>query len=137
MFQVLTRIASREAGRMARDAARRVALLVVGLVFVTLALAFGGVGLFFWFVTFMPPALAGAGVAGLSLVIALVALLAASRRRTREPEPAHIAGAPVSDDERRLQEAEALGRMISRDLKGFPLVITALAVGMIAGRMRR
>ncbi len=135
MLETVRRMISDEAGRLARDAVRRLAFLVVGLVFATLALVFGGIALFLWFATMMPPALAGLAVAGVALVLALIALLLAGRSRPSPPPPPRPAEA--SEEDRRMAQAEALGKVIGRDLKGFPMVIVALAVGMIAGRMRR
>lgn len=136
MLSSLSRMASREAGRVARDAAWRLALFAIALVLLSLALVFAGVALFLWLATMMSPALAGASVAGIALVIALVAILIAGRRR-RHAEPAPRTEAAASPEELRMEQAEALGKMIARDLRGFPLVITALAVGMIVGKLRR
>lgn len=134
MLGPVTRLARREAGRLARDAVRRAMFLFVALVFVTLALVFGGIALFLWLATMMAPALAGLAVAGTALVIALIALLLAGPRRGHAEA---VDTKPATEEERRMAEAEALGIMIGRDLKGFPLVATALMIGIIVGRTKR
>jgi hypothetical protein len=135
MLEAVRRMISDEVGRLARSAVRRIAFLVIGLVFATLALVFGGIALFLWFATMMAPALAGLAVAGVALLLALIALLMAGRSGSPPPPPPRLAEA--GEEDRRMAQAEALGKLIGRDLKGFPMVVVALAVGMIAGRMRR
>lgn len=137
MLGAVSRLARQEAGKVARDAVRRVIFFAVAMIFVALALIFGGLALFLWLSTMMAPELAGLAVAGIALVIALIALLLAGRRRSRA-KPALLVPEPsAAEEERRMAEAEALGIMIGRDLKGFPLVAAALAIGIVVGRLRR
>lgn len=135
LLQSAARMAGDHARQVARNAAKRAAFLVVGLVFVSLALAFGGVALFLWFATMMPPALAGLAVAGVALVLALIALLVAGRSSSPPPPRLELSGLSA-EDEKRIAEAEALGKLIGRDLGGVPLVLTALVIGIIVGRSK-
>lgn len=133
MLHALTRMARDEASRVARDAVRRLVFIVIALVFVVLALVFAGVALFLWLSEVWTPPLAGAAVAGIALVIGLIALLLGGPGGSRGAKE----DTPVSPEEKRIAEAEELGKTMGRDLKGLPLVLTALAVGMIVGRMRK
>lgn len=135
MLHVLTRMAREEANRVARDAVRRLVFLVIALIFVFLALVFAGLALFLWLSEIWSPPVAGAAVAGVALVIALIALLLTGSSGSRAAEKKE--DAPLSPEEKRIAEAEALGMTMGRDLKGLPLVVTALAVGMLVGRMRK
>lgn len=135
MLESLKHMISQEAERIARGAIRRVILLSVGLVFAMLALIFAAIALFIWLAAMMAPALAGLAVAGMALLLALIAILLGARGRSGRKPPAKPA--PQTEEEKRMAEAEALGTMMGRDLRGIPLIITALAVGMIVGRMRR
>lgn len=137
MLGKLTAIAGAEAGRMVRRGARRAALLGIALVFAGTAVVFLEVALFLWLVTVIAPPLAGAAVAGLSLLVALVFLLLATRRSARARR-LEMPEEPLSAPARRIaSQAEAVGAMLGRDLGGYPLVFTALVVGILLGRRRR
>lgn len=130
----------------ARDAVTRAILVVIALVFLTGAVAFASVALYHYLLTVTGPVLAALGVAGAFLVAALVVLLIALARSRRThplavpPAGASAAGpgAPLASGATGLAgDAEALGILLGRNMQGVPLVLTALAIGILLGRARK
>lgn len=134
-----------------RDAVMRAILLLVALVFLLGAIAFGSVALYLYLLTVTGPVIAALGVAGLFLLAMLVALVVAMAGTRRVPAavPSAAAGlgaaaAPPPGGPAATPgvagltgDAEALGILLGRNLGGVPLVLTALAVGLMLGRIRK
>lgn len=134
-----------------RDAVARAVLLLVALVFLLGAIAFGSVALYLYLLTVTGPVIAALGVAGLFLLAMLLALVMAMAGSRRAPAAAPSvaagpgAGAPPPPGGPAAApgvagltgDAEALGVLLGRNLGGVPLVLTALAIGLMLGRIRK
>ncbi len=144
-----------------QDAVRRTILLVVAMILFAGVLIFAELAFYLWLRTQTTPYFAALIVAGVTLVLALVFLLLALREASggasggRRSMPAAdlrasdpgasdpgtgdlgggSSGAGTADPIVRLAEdAEALGRMIGKDAKGYQLVLGALVIGVLMGR---
>lgn len=160
MLRALAAQAGAAAQATVRDAVTGAILIAIALVFLIGAIAFGSVAFYLYLLTVTGPVLAALGVAALFLVATLVVLLIAMAR----PRRAHVPVAPVAAVSAApaaglgavgsgataaspqppgggvaglAGDAEALGILLGRNLNGIPLVVTALAVGLMLGRIRK
>jgi len=129
----------------ARDAARRIFLVLLAALLMTVVFVFVELALFLWLRTQMPAYLAALVVALVALVCAFVALLAASRGGSGAGAPPRNTDASGSSDgadqasetlQRLVEDAEAVGKTFAKDAGPTQLVLSAFLVGMLLGRGR-
>ncbi|TCT09180.1 hypothetical protein EDC22_10726 [Tepidamorphus gemmatus] len=139
MLRALAAQAGAAARATMRDAVTGAILIAIALVFLIGAIAFGSVAFYLYLLTVTGPVVAALGVAVLFLVAMLLLLLIAMVRTRRAYKTmAPPAGAvPTASVAGLAGDAEALGILLGRNLNGIPLVVTALAVGLMLGRIRR
>jgi hypothetical protein len=132
-----------------RDAVRRAVFLGIALVLLAGVIVFAELAFYLWLRTQTAPYYAALIVAGVTLVLTLIALLIAvsgggsnARKAPERPERpvsasfAADAGSSAAKDEiaRLVADAEAVGALFGKDAKGYELVLGAFIVGMMMGR---
>lgn len=133
----------------ARDAARRIFLVLLAALLMTVVFVFVELALFLWLRTQMPSYLAALVVALVALVCAFIALLAASRGGSASsssmgapPRNTDASGSGDGADQasetlqRLVEDAEAVGKTFAKDAGPTQLVLSAFLVGMLLGRGR-
>lgn len=132
---------------VARDAARRIFLVLIAALLMTVVFVFVELALFLWLRTQMPAYLAALVVALVALVLAFAALLAASRGGSRPASTGSATGTtgsrsdagaaqPSEALERLVADAEAVGKTVARDAGPTQLVLSAFLIGILLGRGR-
>lgn len=139
MFRALIAVAGLRIGALVKDAGRRLALAAVAAVFLILALAFATLSGFLWLATVIAPPLAALSVTGVLLLVALILLLLARRKKhapaatTAATTTAVAAGSPLAAV---AAQAQSLGEGLGGGKKSLPLILGALALGLLLGRRR-
>ena len=129
-----------------RDAVRRAVFLGIALILFAGVIVFAELAFYLWLRTQTAPYIAALIVAGVTLILTLIALLIAVSggshghgRPARTSDHGRAAAGSSSrnanDDIARLAaEAEAVGAIFGKDAKGYELVLGAFVVGMMMGR---